>query len=668
MLCGNCFHDVPDEARFCPYCGCSFEVGHPDALAVGSILNGRYLVGRVLGQGGFGITYKAIDHATGDVVAIKEYFPDTLCRRAPSLPSISVRNSGDDDFSWGMSRFLDEAETLAGLGDVPGVVHVHEYFEENGTAYFSMDFVDGTDLRHYLSDHGDRLRWLQLRDIVYPVMDALERVHAKGIIHRDISPDNIYVKSDGRPVLLDFGAARMSLGDRNRSLSVVLKNGYAPKEQYFSRGRQGPWTDVYALGATIYRCLTGEVPPESLERSEAVAQGEPDPLRPIRDFLAVRPEMEAVVLQAMAIEPDRRFQTMTAFAAALRLADEGGGHGPKPEPTPAPTPDPKPDPTPGPTPEPGPKPEPTPGPGPKPGPDPSPGPTPTGPEPGPTSEPKPEPEKKEKGTPRKLLYGLVAVVAVMAVMVGFYSNSSTYGPTPTYTILFAGNGSTSGTMSSQEVEEDSTFTVPDSGFSRYGYTFAGWSRSTTGSAAYQAGDEVQATGAMTLYAVWEPDFDESSLTVTPDDVWETADGGTAHGFIITNDSAYTLSYTVTFADGSGRSFTAGPGGERFAWSTSASYEIDDIDATEEVPADEAFSWTESSYTGDDLTIRVTNNSSDTRDCDVAYVVLESEIVSYSSSFSQYSMRSVDDLPPGASTNVTFDQASADHIPYHIYLD
>lgn len=317
MLCYNCFHDAPEGARHCPYCGHSLGEENPkDTLPVGSILNGRYIVGRALGQGGFGITYKAYDYKTRDIVALKEYYPDTICGRTGNGVTVAPSNRDDQDFTWGRTHFLQEAQTLANLSHVHGIAHVHEFFEENGTTYFSMDYVEGQDLRHWVASRGGSVSWDELRGIVYPVMEALEVVHETHLIHRDIAPDNICVTKSGG-VLLDFGAARVSMGERSQSLSVVLKNGYAPKEQYYKKGHQGPWTDVYAMGATIYRCLTGVVPPESLERSEALAQGRADPLRPIDSYTAVDPRVTAAVTKAMSVEAKDRFQTMGDFERAL---------------------------------------------------------------------------------------------------------------------------------------------------------------------------------------------------------------------------------------------------------------------------------------------------------------------------------------------------------------
>lgn len=320
MICGNCFAEVTNEdALFCPKCGRSLYVTNPpDALRMGTILNGRYIVGITLGQGGFGITYKALDHRTGDVVALKEYFLQGMCHRNGSeSPQVVTVTARSDDFSWGMRGFLTEAKTLASLTDRPGIVHVHEYFEENGTAYFSMDYVEGQDIKRYLKQHGDKLSWEVTCSILYPVITSLGYVHKQHIVHRDIAPDNICVTRSGAGVLLDFGAARVAMGDRTQTMSVILKRGYAPREQYLGRSRQGPWTDVYALAATMYRCLTGITPPESLERSTDVANGLPDPLKPIHEFATLDPKLEAVVLKALSVEAQDRYQTMGEFRRAL---------------------------------------------------------------------------------------------------------------------------------------------------------------------------------------------------------------------------------------------------------------------------------------------------------------------------------------------------------------
>lgn len=380
-LCGNCFHEVPAEAAFCPDCGHSLAVDESlSALPIGTMLSNSYLVGRVLGRGGFGITYKVL-HRDGRIMALKEYYPQMICRRADDHATVVPTSAGAEDFEWGRRRFLVEADTLGKLGDVQGIAHVIESLEANGTSYFSMDYVEGTDLEHYVRQHGERLTWAQLRTILYPVIDALISVHAKKLVHRDISPDNICVTRDGTGVLLDFGAARYDLGDRTQTVSVILKRSYAPIEQYYEHSDIGPFTDVYALGGTIYRCLTGHAPVSSMERLGAQTGGRPDPLRPPSTYVSLPRGLELAIMEAMALKPKARFQSMQAFRNALDSAVR-----PKPKPRPKPQ-------------QPQSQPE---------------------PQPEPKPEPKPHPKPKQKsgsrpGLTRRLFLGLAGAVAAYAI-------------------------------------------------------------------------------------------------------------------------------------------------------------------------------------------------------------------------------------------------------------
>ena len=247
----------------------------------------------------------------------------------------------------------------------PNIVRVHSYFEENNTAYFVMDYVQGTSFQDYLKQHG-RLSWQETKRILEPVIGALASVHSKGVIHRDVTPDNIYITNDGTVKLLDFGAARYSLGDKSRSLDVVLKHGYAPREQYSRHGRQGPYTDVYALGATFYYALTGRLPPDSIDR-----QDEDEFILPSSLGVKLPAKAEDALCKALAVSAQDRFQSMSEFYLAL---NEGGQEPappvpprPQPEP-PGPAPEPFPGPEPGPVPAPGPAPAPEPTPAPRPGP------------------------------------------------------------------------------------------------------------------------------------------------------------------------------------------------------------------------------------------------------------------------------------------------------------
>ncbi|MBO6260935.1 MAG: protein kinase [Lachnospiraceae bacterium] len=288
----------------------------PMALPEGTVLAGQYIVEKVLGQGGFGITYAASDHKTGNKVAVKEFFPDTMATRQGTtvLPFTGERGTS---FDYGKDRFLDEAQTLAQFIGNENIVRIHTYFEENGTAYFVMDFVEGTSFDVYIREHGGKLDWEETAKILIPIMDALGAVHSKGIVHRDVTPDNIYITKDGGVKLLDFGAARYSLGDKSRSLDVVLKHGFAPKEQYTRHGKQGPFTDIYALGATFYYALTGKRPPDSIDRME-----EDELVPPSRLGAVITKDAEEAILMAMNVQPQERFQSMLAFKNAMLISRE----------------------------------------------------------------------------------------------------------------------------------------------------------------------------------------------------------------------------------------------------------------------------------------------------------------------------------------------------------
>ena len=283
----------------------------PLALPEGTILAGQYMIEKVLGQGGFGITYRAVDHKTGQKVAVKEFFPDTLAYREATTV-ISYPGERTENYEYGKESFLQEAQTLAEFIGNENIVRIHSYFEENGTAYFVMDYIEGTSFDAYLKEKGGRISMKEAENILIPVMDALNVVHSKGIVHRDVTPDNIYLTNDGKVKLLDFGAARYSLGDKSRSLDVILKHGFAPKEQYTRRGKQGPFTDVYSLGATFYFALTGKRPPDSVERLD-----EDDLIPPSNLGVEITEYQERAILQALSVQPAERFQSMADFKQVL---------------------------------------------------------------------------------------------------------------------------------------------------------------------------------------------------------------------------------------------------------------------------------------------------------------------------------------------------------------
>ncbi len=285
---------------------------YPLALPIGTVLSGQYIIDKVLGQGGFGITYRALDHKNNNQpIALKEYFPDSLVYREMTAV-ISYPGERRENFEYGKKSFLEEAETLARFLGNKNIVRVYSYFEENGTAYFAMEYIDGIPFDKYLRQKGGRINIDEAKAILIPVMDALGSVHAKGIIHRDVTPDNIYITKSNRVMLLDFGAARYSLGDKSKSLDVVLKHGFAPKEQYSRKGKQGPYTDIYSLGATFYFALTGRRPPDAIDRIER------DTLVPPTRLGAILTRyQESAILTALAILPSDRFQSMAEFKNVL---------------------------------------------------------------------------------------------------------------------------------------------------------------------------------------------------------------------------------------------------------------------------------------------------------------------------------------------------------------
>lgn len=286
---------------------------YPAALPKDTILAGQYIIKDVLGQGGFGITYLAEDHRTNTKVAVKEYFPETMAMR--STTSIEVRTYTDDrlgNFKFGMESFLEEAKVLAQFQGNRNIVGVQKYFEENGTAYFVMDYIEGIDFKTYIKQNGGKLTWEEVWKIMAPIMDALDAVHKRGLVHRDVTPDNIFISEDGTVKLIDFGAARYSIGERSQSLDIVLKPGYTPKEQYVRRGKQGAYTDVYSVAACFYAALSGYLPPESLERMEE------DNLVPLSTRGVELPLVaERAILKGLEVRAEDRFQSMDAFKSAI---------------------------------------------------------------------------------------------------------------------------------------------------------------------------------------------------------------------------------------------------------------------------------------------------------------------------------------------------------------
>src|SRR5581483_9913609 len=266
--------------------------------------------------GGFGITYRGVERFTDRPVAIKEFLPTAIAQRAPDGVSVRPLSQPGIDFDWGLERFRLEARTLIALKH-PNIVPVLQYFEANGTGYLVMEYQSGDTLAARLKP-GRHLDAAELARILPPLLDALEAVHAKGFLHRDIKPDNIFIRGDGTPLLIDFGAARQAVGAK-QTLTAIVSDGYAPLEQYEAGSAQGPWTDIYALGCTLYRCMTGVRPAPATKRATDRLAQMPDPVEPVAKLAreAYPPGLVNAVGAAMRPAPQERPQTIAALRARV---------------------------------------------------------------------------------------------------------------------------------------------------------------------------------------------------------------------------------------------------------------------------------------------------------------------------------------------------------------
>lgn len=291
------------------------------SLQKGTKLNGRYIIEDVLGEGGFGITYAGRDELLGVKVAVKEYYPQGIVVRNNSVDDVvTVTYAKQKDvFNKGKTKFLEEARVIAKFNDQEGIVNVTDFFEANNTAYIVMEYLDGITLKEYIAENGV-LSPEDILELMAPVLESLDEVHKQGLIHRDISPDNIMLLKNGKVKLMDFGAARDYKDFGEKSLSIVLKPGYAPEEQYRSRGIQGPWTDIYALSATIYKCITGITPEESMQR--VIEDSLEKPSKYCKD---IPKGMENAIMKGMAALQKNRYQNLKEFCEALYSDFEDAG-------------------------------------------------------------------------------------------------------------------------------------------------------------------------------------------------------------------------------------------------------------------------------------------------------------------------------------------------------
>ncbi len=323
-LCMGCMVQLDRPAARCPHCG--FEEGRyqrpESSLPLREILNGKYLIGRVIGSGGFGITYIGWDFYQCKKVCIKEYFPRMIAARDPNaqsypeLISVSIQYSTamytqhprgvQYAYRQGLQNYIQEAKNLSRFYLMPGIVSVRDFFYGNNTAYIVMEYIHGIDMRKYMKAVGRCFRPKEIFPLLKDVLRALNEVHKVNIIHRDISPDNIMLTHEGKAKLIDFGASR-DYGNSGKG-SVLLKKGYAPIEQYSRDGEQGPWTDVYSMCASIYYLLTKiriPVPQERMERDTVeLLQVKGVPISEERD-LAIR--------KGLSIKAEDRYQTMAGL-------------------------------------------------------------------------------------------------------------------------------------------------------------------------------------------------------------------------------------------------------------------------------------------------------------------------------------------------------------------
>jgi serine/threonine protein kinase len=311
-LCPGCFSSASPE-RLCPRCGYAGETDRL-ALPVLTELQGGLVIGRLLGKpGGFGVTYLGWDRVLKRRVAIKEYLPRELAGRHSGDCRVQSHTLDEEvSFRYGLEKFLQEARILAEM-DHPSVVRVQRFLEENGTAYLVMDYHEGASLDRYLADCGGRLPEREAVAILLPILEALAYIHGRGYVHRDVKPSNLYLRKDGRAsILLDFGAARTALGERTRNVSALLSPGYSPLEQYNFQGQLGPWTDVYASAATLYRAVTGVGPPDANGRLEEDRLIAPDLLVP-----GLSPRLCEALLSGLALRRQDRLQSVKVFLQAL---------------------------------------------------------------------------------------------------------------------------------------------------------------------------------------------------------------------------------------------------------------------------------------------------------------------------------------------------------------
>lgn len=318
--CMGCMELYSSEFELCPECGCPANLEAEKSLHIcpGTVLNEKYVVGRVLGYGGFGVTYLAWDTILQIKVAIKEYLPSEFSTRSVGQTRITVfSGEKSKQFCDGKDKFIDEAKRLAIFRNELGIVKIFDTFEENGTAYIVMEYLEGETLEAKLQREG-KVPADDAVKLIMPVVESLNRIHDAGIVHRDIAPDNLFLTTKGETKLIDFGASRYATAVNDQSLTVIVKQRYSPEEQYRSKGDQGPHTDVYAMGAVLYRMITGVLPPDAMERVAQCEKSGVDILVPIKKYVkGIDKNLENAIYNAMNIRIEDRTPDMISFAGEL---------------------------------------------------------------------------------------------------------------------------------------------------------------------------------------------------------------------------------------------------------------------------------------------------------------------------------------------------------------
>ena len=321
-LCIACMKPLKHLQR-CDECGFQQESYQtiPKYLFPGTILRERYVLGKVIGEGSFGITYIGWDKLLETQVAVKEYFPVDHVNRSVipgSNTEVHVFEGKEkEEYEKQLEKYLNEAKRLSRFNHLQGVVSICDFFHENNTAYIVMEYVDGISVKKYVEENG-RIDGKQVLELMAPVMDSLLEIHKTGLIHRDISPDNILLTKAGELVLIDFGSARNTNFNSDKSLTIVFKRGFSPEEQYRSRGMQGVWSDIYALCATIYYMLMGKAPLEALER---IFEDEMPSIVDIPNInLSVK--QKRVIMKGISVRAEERYQDISELKEALYHGDD----------------------------------------------------------------------------------------------------------------------------------------------------------------------------------------------------------------------------------------------------------------------------------------------------------------------------------------------------------